>query len=1144
MTTPIRGATDSEPDSTRVAFDENFGRQFLQLIQGAVRAVGVGSEVYISQTLIANGVRTFRGQLGGVSTEAGDWLQDTERRMDQLGLVPTKRYLGAVAMLDGNAHTWWESVTSSVPTDRLTWDFFKEHFRSRFLVWNQSGAYRERSMPAKDAKEMEALASGRECVDQERSRKSFGPTESSAQSGKRTRTSAPQRSNTRFRPAASSPSAVSRGGSSVLFQVPYCDFCGKWHTGECYRKIESCFHCGSSGHFRRDCPQLASSERTATQTPVRSQTTVQTLIRDCSQGKARGLASRTDNNGSTHSYVLSSVSRNLHIPIENTDNTVTVTSPVGQTILVNKVFWRCPLEVQGEIFLADLMELPLEEFDLILGMVWLNKHKVNLDCEYKKGYETFISCILNTKGSLYTIEEIRTVSEFPDVFPEELPGLPPDREVEFEIETYPRSSPISMAPYCMAPKELKELKVDPSKIEAIVNWKRPKNVSEIRSFLGLAGYYRRFVEGFSIIVAPLTKLLRKNVSFDWGEAQQESFEKLKVVLTQAPMLIQPESGKDFTVYSDASHSGLGCVLMQEAKQVEQGISSYYALDQDEVLCFKGRYCVSDDAELRQIILNEAHSSPYVIHPGGDKMYMNLRERYHWVGMKKDISDFMARCLTCQQVKAEHQHPSGLLQPIKIPEWKWERITMDFVTGLPMTPSKKDSVWVIVDILTKSVHFIPVRILEDMLRGCIIDFHGSWENFLPLAEFAYNNSYQTSIRMAPYEELYGRRCCTPIYWTELRERKTLGPELVRETEDTVKLIRDRLKEAFDRHKSYADQRRKDIQFEVGDQVFLKVSPWKKVLRFGRKGKLSPRFIGPFRILKRVGPVAYQLELPSQLSCIHDVFHVSMLRRYRTDPGHIIQVDEVKLRPDLSYEEEPIQILERDKRVLRNRRIPMAAAVREGGEAVKVPIELKSNSPPFKNLNRGIRDSHDRLTARPNSSRSVKPRVPVFTRRLYGPEIILGFGKMALRIMNVHKEASTWKNKTFPYYEDLCIVFGKDRAQGNRAKDFVEMGQKVNLEEKQQSDDDLLDSDNVVSRNTNVQHNEASPSVVSRKRKSRSDDGFNNVREDPSGDFKDEFTNSNREVQSLNKIRSDPINVHNFWQLEEDDRDDWVKYILEG
>ncbi|XP_052482965.1 uncharacterized protein LOC128036129 [Gossypium raimondii] len=176
-------------------------------------------------------------------------------------------------------------------------------------------------------------------------------------------------------------------------------------------------------------------------------------------------------------------------------------------------------------------------------------------------------------------------------------------------------------------------------------------------------------------------------------------------------------------------------------------------------------------------------------------------------------------------------------------------------------------------------------------------------------------------MAPYEALYGRRCRTSTCWTELGERRVLGPELVSDTVEKVKLIRHQLKKASDRQKSYADLKRRDIEYSVGDFVFLKVSLWKKLLRFGRKGKLSPRFIGSYDILKRVGPVAYQLELPPKLDRINNVFHVSILKRYRSDPTHIVLVEEIEVSPDLTFKEELVQILDCRVKVQRKKSIPL-------------------------------------------------------------------------------------------------------------------------------------------------------------------------------------------------------------------------------
>ncbi|GJY95886.1 putative reverse transcriptase domain-containing protein [Tanacetum coccineum] len=359
-------------------------------------------------------------------------------------------------------------------------------------------------------------------------------------------------------------------------------------------------------------------------------------------------------------------------------------------------------------------------------------------------------------------------------------------------------------------------------VEAITKWPRPMSVTEVQSFLGLAGYYRRFVEGFSRLALPLTKLMRKGEKFVWNEEREKEalrsykqhfgFPRLFLLLH----LFQV----DFRFYSDASKKVLG-----------------YKLCLPRLLHFE------KPADLRLTV-----------------------------------------SLSFIQVKIEHQRASGLLQPLEIPVWKWDEISMDFVTGLPRTQRKHDAIWVVVDRLTKSAHFLPIRkdypvsklaemfqqeivrlhgtpsaivsdrdprftsrfwkglqkawgtrlkfstafhpetdgqsertiqTLEDMLRSCALEWTGNWDDYICLVEFAYNNSWHASIKCAPFEMLYGRKMSCPICW----------------------------------------------------------------ISFGIKGKLSPRFIGPFEILDHVGEVSYRLALPPQLSHVHNVFHVSFLLKDR-------------------------------------------------------------------------------------------------------------------------------------------------------------------------------------------------------------------------------------------------------------------------
>ncbi|GJV06681.1 putative reverse transcriptase domain-containing protein [Tanacetum coccineum] len=339
--------------------------------------------------------------------------------------------------------------------------------------------------------------------------------------------------------------------------------------------------------------------------------------------------------------------------------------------------------------------------------------------------------------------------------------------------------------------------------------------------------------------------------------------------------------------------------------------------------------------LRELIMQESHKSKHSIHPGSDKMYQDLKKLYWWPNMKAEIATYASKYLTCAKVKAEHQKPSGLLQQPKISKRKWEKITMDFVTGLSRTLSGYDSLWVIVDWFTKSAHFLPMKktdsmekltqlylkeivcrhgvlvsiisdqdshlasrfwrllqkalgtdvnmsttyhlkmdgqsertihMLEDMLRACLIDFGSSWDRHLPLVEFSYNNSYHASIKAAPFEALYGRRQLRKLF----RSRPVCKP-------------------LESRQKSYADVRRKPLEFDVGDMVMIKVSPWKGVIRFGKRGKSSLRYVGPFKIIDRIGLMAYKLELPDEPYGIHNTFHISNLKKCLADENLVIPLE---------------------------------------------------------------------------------------------------------------------------------------------------------------------------------------------------------------------------------------------------------------
>nr|GFC65207.1 putative reverse transcriptase domain-containing protein [Tanacetum cinerariifolium] len=250
---------------------------------------------------------------------------------------------------------------------------------------------------------------------------------------------------------------------------------------------------------------------------------------------------------------------------------------------------------------------------------------------------------------------------------------------------------------------------------------------------------------------------------------------------------------------------------------------------------------------------------YLIHPGSDKMYQDMKKLYWWPNMKADIATYIRKCLACAKVKAEHQRPSGLLVQLEIPVWKWDNITMDFVTKLPKSPQGYDTIWVIVDRLTKSAIFAPMREtdpLEKLAKLC-------------LKEVALGTSLDMSTAYHPETDEQSERTIQTL--EDMLRAYVI--DFGKETTEKIVQIKQRIQAARDHQNSYADLKCKPMEFQVGDKVMLKVSPWKGVVPFGKREKLNPRYVGPFKVVARVGSVAYKLDLLEELSRVHNTFHVS-------------------------------------------------------------------------------------------------------------------------------------------------------------------------------------------------------------------------------------------------------------------------------
>nr|GEX28169.1 putative reverse transcriptase domain-containing protein [Tanacetum cinerariifolium] len=705
--------------------------------------------------------------------------------------------------------------------------------------------------------------------------------------------------------------------------------------------IVTCYEYGEKGHIKANC--------LARNNPGRSGARGQAYaLRDGDNNLGPNVLTSTFllnnryarvlfNLGTDKSFVNVNFSHLIDIEPVKVDHSYEVELVDGRVVSTNTILIGCALNLVNHLFEIDLMPIELGTFDVIIRMDWLILHDAVIVCGKKEvhvplkrrtlvvkgddcvsrlkvvscikvkryvdcGSYLFVAQVVEKEPAERRLEDVPIICEFPDVFPEDLPGLPPPRQVEFEIELVPGAAQMARAPYRLAPSEMKYLAkqlqelldkgfIQPSSSPwgapvLFVKKKALKNYSGITSEgeavcevfemrilvrfceipqSRLAGYYQRFIEGFFLISKPLTKLTQKNKTYEWGEEKEEAFQLLKDKLCSALILVLPEGSKDFVAYCDASLKGYGAVLMQREKVIAYASRKLRTHEENYMthdlelgtVVFALRLWRHYLYGVKCIMFTDHKSLQYIL----DQKELNMRQR-RWIELLSDYDCEIRYHPRKAYVVADDLSRKEMEKPLracfsnqKFPKWKWENVTMDIVTGLSRTPSGYDSIWVIVDRLTKSAQFFPKKKTDSIEK----------RPELYLKEIVFRHGVPVLV-ISNRDSSFTSRL--------LRSRSCMGESVGRQFVGVRR-----------RQKSYADLKRRLVEFEVGDKVMLKVSPWR----------------------------AYKLGLPEKLHGIHDSFHVSNLKRFFVNDDVVIPLDEFQLDDKLHFLKEPVEIMDREEQV---------------------------------------------------------------------------------------------------------------------------------------------------------------------------------------------------------------------------------------